>query len=62
MTQPRKRTQTHTDDTAKEKDTDTSVLMILPRKRTQTHTDDTAKEKDTDKPMTAKEKDTNTYR
>ena len=48
MTQPRKRTQTHTDDTAKEKDTDTSVLMILPRKRTQTHTDDTAKEKDTD--------------
>ena len=36
------RTRTQTDDTAKEEDPDTSVLMILPTKRTRTHTDDTA--------------------
>ena len=51
---------TEEDDTAKEEDINSSILMIFskekdtdkpmtqPRKKTQTHTDDTAKEKDTD--------------
>ena len=50
---------TEEDDTAKEEDINSSILifskekgtdkpMTQPRKRTQTHTNDTAKEKDTD--------------